>query len=169
MEKYLETGKIVSTQGLKGEIRAEVWSDSIEFICSLEVLYINKGEKALKIEYARRNKNVAIIKFEGIDTIDDAVKLRGKTLYLDRDDADLKDGDYFIVDLLGLKVVDSEKDIEYGIITDVLQTGANDVYEITKDDKKYYIPAIKQVVLQIDLENGKIIIKPMEGLFDDED
>ena len=112
---------------------------------------------------------MVIAKFEGYDTVEQAQTLRDKVLYISRDDVELEEGTYFIKDLIGLKVVDKDSGKEYGVIKDVFQTGANDVYTIKNGDKEYLIPAIADVVQDTDIEAGIMTITPLKGLFDDED
>ncbi|MCD7823601.1 MAG: ribosome maturation factor RimM [Oscillospiraceae bacterium] len=166
MEKYLEVGKIVTTHGVRGDVKVLPWCDTANFICDFETLYTKNGETAFKVSRARVLGNMAILRFEGIDNPNKAEELRQTVLYIDRDDANLPEGTYFVADLIGLSVYDEEGKL-YGKISDVLKTGANDAYEIEADDGKlYYIPAIPDVVLKTDIENGKMTIHPMEGLFD---
>lgn len=167
MKKYLETGKIVSIHGVRGEVNVQVWCDSPAFFCKLKTLYTKDGASSYNVERARpKNDTMAILKVRGIDTADGAQALRNTVLYMDRADAKLPEGTYFIADLIGLDCV-TEAGESLGRLTDVLETGANDVYEITKNGKKYYIPAIPSVVISTDIENGKMTIYPMEGLFDE--
>lgn len=169
-KQYIEVGKIVTVQGLKGELRVNPWCDSPEFLLDFETLFLDEGKTSIKIERSRVQKNIVIIKIAEIDDVETANKYRNKTLYLNKKDVKLPKGSYFIQDLEGLEVVDSEdSSIVYGILTEVSQTGANDVYHITKDEKVYLIPAIKQVVIETDIEGGVMRIKPIKGLFDDED
>lgn len=151
-------------------MKVQPWCDSPEFFCEFEEFYIKGGKESVSVLSARVQKNMVILKIDGVDTPEDAVKLRNSVLYIDRNDVELEDGCYFIQDLIGLSVVDAENATVYGIITDVTETGANDVYHIKADDgKMYYIPAIPDVVVETDLDNGKMLIKPLKGLFDDED
>lgn len=167
--QFLEVGRIVSVQGLKGEVRVEPWCDNPDFILQFETLYFDKGSSHIVVEKSRVQKNVAILKLEGYDDIDQANTLRGKILYMDKSDVTLPKGSYFIQDLVGLKVIDAnDSSISYGVLSEVSKTGANDVYHIKKDDKEYLIPAIPQVVIKTDIENGIMEITPLEGLFDDE-
>lgn len=169
MEQYLEIGKVVSTHGLRGELRVDPWCDSPQFLCQFKTLYLKKGETKLSVS-SRPHKTIAIVKAKGIDTIEEAEKLRGKVLYINRSDARLAPGEYFIQDLMGLDVIDIDTSKSYGKITDVLKTGANDVYQVTDEDKKdYLIPVIDDVVKEIDINGGKVLIKPLKGIFDDED
>jgi len=169
-KQYLECGKIVTTHGIKGEVRVQPWCDSGDFLLDFDVLYFDdKGINPIKITNARVHKNVVVIKFENIDTVEAAAALRNKVLYINRDDAVIEDGEYFIQDLLDLEVIDIDTNQSYGIITDVTQTGANDVYHITDTNgKERLIPAIKDVVVNTDIHGGKMFIRPLEGLFDDE-
>lgn len=169
MEQYLEIGKIVSTHGLRGELRVDPWCDSPQFLCQFKTLYLKKGETKLSVS-SRPHKTIAIVKAKGIDTIEEAEKLRGMVLYINRSDARLAPGEYFIQDLMGLDVIDIDTSKSYGKITDVLKTGANDVYQVTDEKKKdYLIPVIDDVVKEIDINGGKVLIKPLKGIFDDED
>ncbi len=166
MEKYLEVGKIVTTHGVKGDVKVIPWCDTANFICDFETLYTKNGEHSFHVIRARVLGNMAILRFEGIDNPNKAEELRQTVLYIDRDDAKLPEGSYFVADLIGLSVYDEEGKL-YGKIKDVLKTGANDVYEIISDENKlYYIPAIPDVVLNTDIEGGRMTIHPMEGLFD---
>lgn len=168
MQKYLETGKIVSIHGLKGEVKIQPWCDSPEYLCTFKCLYSKSGDRVYEIERIRPQGNMVIAKLKGIDTPEQAQALRGRILYIDRDDADLPEGSYFVADLIGLEVRD-ESGRSYGVISDVLQTGANDVYEIKSNDGKlYYIPAIPSVIISTDIQDGIMVIYPMEGLFDED-
>ncbi|MBP1548296.1 MAG: 16S rRNA processing protein RimM, partial [Oscillospiraceae bacterium] len=108
MKKYLEIGKIVAVQGLKGEVRVEPWCDSAEFLCEFDRLYFSKGETPVDVVRSRPHKNIVLMKLDGVDTPEDAQKLRGKILYMDRDDVELEEGCYFVQDLIGLEVVDAD-------------------------------------------------------------
>lgn len=167
MKQYLEIGKIVSVHGLKGEVKVQPWCDTPQYMSSFKTLYSKDGALKYKVERCRAQGNMVILKLEGINSPEEAQLWRNKILYMNRWDAHLPEGSYFIQDLIGLKVYD-ESGKYYGKIANVLETGANDVYEIKTDDNKlYYIPAIPSVVLSTDVEAEKMIIYPMEGLFDE--
>ena len=106
------------------------------------------------------------MKIEGIDTPEQAQTLRGRVLYMDRNDVELEEGTYFVQDLIGLEVSDADSGEVYGTLTNVTATGANDVYQIKNGDEEYLIPAIPDVVVRTDIEGGKMLIRPIEGLFD---
>ena len=168
MKQFLETGKITGTHGLKGEVRVQPWADSPEFLTEFDELYLEKGAKKIEITAARVHKNMLIMKIRGVDSIDDADKLRDKVLYMNRDDVELEEGAYFIQDLMGLDVLDDDTGEHIGQLDDVSETGANDVYHIKTDDGKVYlIPAIPDVVKEISLEDGTMRIFKMKGLFDE--
>ena len=169
LKRFLECGRIVSTHGIKGEVRMQPWCDGAEFLQDFKYFYMEKGISKLEAQQVRPHKNIVIMKFKGIDDIDAAVTLRGKVLYIDREDVVLPEGEYFIQDLIGLKVIDADIAKEYGELCDVTSTGANDVYHIKfASGKVQLIPAIKQVVIETNITDGILKIRPMEGLFEDE-
>lgn len=164
---FLEAGQIVGTHGVRGEVRVQPWCDSPEVFASLKTLYWDAaGTQPVRVK-SRVHKNLALAKIEGVDTVQDAALLRGRILYLDRRDLDLGDR-YFIQDLVGLAVVDAESGTVYGELTDVSNTGANDIYHMrTPDGKEILIPVIPDIIRQVDIDGGRIGICPMKGLFDD--
>lgn len=168
-KQFLEVGQIVNTQGLKGEMRVDPWCDGPEFICMFDELYLENGD-TIKITSSRVQKNVAIIKAEGIDSIEQADKMRRTVLYISRDDVELEEGAFFVQDILDCKVTDADTKQSYGKVTDVIKTGANDVYQVTDNSgKNYLIPVIDDVIVDTDVDSGIILIRPIKGLFDDED
>lgn len=168
-KQFLESGKIVGTHGIKGEVRIDPWCDSPEFLCAFKKLYLDEnGDTFIEVK-SRPHKNITLAKIKGVDTIEQAERLRGKVVYIDRADVALEEGVNFVQDLLGLEVIDADSGEAYGKITDVLRTGANDVYEITRGGKKYLAPVIDEVVREINTEDGYVLITPMKGIFDDED
>lgn len=170
MKKYLEVGKIVGTHGVKGEVRIQPWADSGEFLLDFKKFYYHDGAEFFNVKSSRVQKNVVVAKLEGIDSIEQADTLRNRVLFIDRADAKLPEGHYFIQDLIGLRVIDADSGAEYGVISDVFNTGANDIYSVrTASGKESLIPAIDQVLAGTDLEAGTVAIHPMKGMFDDED
>lgn len=168
-KQYLECGKIVSTHGVRGEVRVMPWCDSPEYLCGFKTLYLQNGEKPLAVESARVNKTMVLLKIKGIDSLDDAVTLRGRVLYINRDDAP-DDGGVFIQDLIGIAVLDADSGKCWGKLTGVFATGANDVYTITDETgRERLVPAIPDVVVETDAEGGVMRIRPLKGLFEDAD
>lgn len=169
-KRFLETGKIVTTHGIAGEVRVYPWCDAPDFLLGFDTLYLDRGRQPVQVENARVHKNIVILKLAGVDTMDDALLLRNKILYIDRDDVELEEGEYFVQDLIGLAVLDADTGREYGTLTEVSQTGANDVYHIRRDGgPERLIPAIPDVVVQTDIDGGRMLIRPLKGLFEDED
>ena len=170
IKKYLEIGKIVGTHGIRGMVRVQPWSDSGEFLTEFKRFFLSPdGESELKAQKIQPHGGVVLIAFKGVDTVEQAESLRGKILYISRDDISLPDGRYFIDDLLGCEVFDADSGEKYGEISEVSQTGANDVWHIKAGDKEYLLPAIDEVIVTVDPENERLEIRPMKGIFDDED
>ena len=169
VKEFLEGGKIVGTHGVRGEMRVECWCDSPQVLAKIKTLYFDEGKEKIKVQ-SRAHKNMVLMKMPGVDTIEQADLLRGKIVYIKRSDMKLDKGAHFVQDLIGLEVVDAETGEVYGVVKDVLRTGSNDVYEMKgQDEKMYYIPAIPDIVRDVDIENAVLKITPMKGLFSDED
>ena len=166
---YIETGKIVGTHGIKGEIRVEPWCDNPDFLTGFKFLYTNGGENEIKIESSRVHGNIVLIKAKGVDSINDANILRGKILYVKRSDIVLDEDRYFVCDLIGCCVFDADSNNVLGVLTDVSRTGANDVWHIECGGKTYLLPAVDDVIINVDIANKKIVLRPIRGIFDDED
>ena len=167
---YLEVGQIVSTHGVKGEVKVNPWCDSPDFLKKLKTLYFDKdGQKPIKVKSSRVHKNVVLMSLEGIDSIEKASTLRNKILYMNRKDAKLDENSFFIQDLIGCAVIDADTGKSYGELCDVSSTGANDVWHIKQGSKEYLIPAIPDVVIETKVEENLVVIRPLKGIFDDED
>lgn len=166
---YLEIGKIVGTHGVRGELKIQPWCDSAEFLCGFSVLYLDAdGKQPLKASRLRPHKNVVLGVFETVDSMEKAEALRGKILYMNRKDASLSEGTFFVQDLIGCKVIDVDTSKEYGMLSDVIPgAGANDIWAVKEaDGKETLIPAVPSVVAETDVDAGVIRISPMQGLFD---
>ena len=164
-KEFLEAGKIVTTHGIRGEVKIMPYTDTPELLSEFDRLFIGKDKKELVIERARVFKNMVIAKIQGIDTPEDAEKYRNKILFMHRDDLELDEDTYFIQDLIGMEVKDADTGFLYGKIKDVMQTGANDVYVI-EGEKEYLIPAIPEVITDTDVDGNLMLIRPLEGLFE---
>ncbi len=168
-KRFLEVGQVVGTHGLKGDLRVDPWCDSPAFLCSFATLYLQDGTP-WQVQHSRPHKNVAIVKVRGVDTVEQADALRSTVLYIDREDASLEDGAFFVQDILGSAVVDADTEHIYGKVTDVIKTGANDVYQVTDSaGREYLLPVIDDVVLSTDTDAGEIRVRPLRGIFDNED
>lgn len=164
---HFKVGKIVNTQGLKGEVRVYPFTDDINRFDELDVFYLGKDfSTKWKVERVRYKGNLVIMKIKDIDSIEKAERLRDKFIYVSREDSrDLEEEEYFIADMIGLEVftLDGEK---VGVLSDVLQYAANDVYVIKGEEKEYLIPAIMKFVPTIDMNERKMIIDPIKGMID---
>ncbi len=168
-KKYLEVGKIVGTHGVKGMTRVQVWADSADFLKQFKYLYTDQnGENKLTVLRVQPHGNISLVAFKGVETIEHAESFRNTVLYINRDDVKLPDGRYFITDLIGITVHDADSNEILGEITDVSQTGANDVWHITRGEKEYLVPAIEEVIISVDIKSETAIIRPLKGIFDDE-
>lgn len=169
MEDLLRVGVITSTHGIKGEVKVFPTTDDINRFKTLKEVIINKENKrdTLKITGVKFFKKMAILKFEGYDTINEIEVFKGTDIFVTRDNAvELEEGEFFIADLIGLSVITTDG-LEIGILSDVLQTGANDVYVIEGTDKKeILIPAIKECIININLKEKLMTVKLLEGLLD---
>ncbi|MBQ8163075.1 MAG: 16S rRNA processing protein RimM [Clostridia bacterium] len=167
MEKYLECGEILRIHGLNGGLVVKHYCDSFEVFSSLKKVFLKQGNEYIKkkIEKISAYKGGALILLDGINDADKAMKLRGKLLYAERDDIALEDGDFFIADLIGLEVFDIDTNERYGVLKDVINCGAQDLYVVAREEKPdALIPVINEFVKEISLEKG-IFVKPIEGMF----
>lgn len=171
LKRYLEIGQIVGAHGIKGEMRVFPWCDSPDYLTKFKKLYFDiNGRQSAAIERCRPHGNITILKLEGIEDINSVLLKRGKTLFADRNDVELPEGDYYFQDLIGCVVIDYESGKEYGLLSNISKTGANDVWHIEDENKKeYLIPAIKDVVKHIDIIGGLVKISPLKGIFNDAD
>jgi len=166
-KEFIIIGKVLSTQGNKGEIKVLPLTDSIDRFKKLTSIFIrkNNNRKTLNVEKIRIKENMVIIKLKDIENINDAKMVVGSCLEVERENAvKLPKDTYFVFEIIGLKVYD-ENNIFLGKVENVISTGSNDVYVVNKKDKEeLYIPAIHDVVKNIDLENKRITINMVDGL-----
>lgn len=169
MEDLLQVGIITSTHGVRGEVKVYPTTDDPRRFRRLKEVVLDTGKEKLnlEIEGVKFFKQFVILKFKGLNNINDIEKYRQKSLYVTRKNAvRLQRDEYFIADLIGLKVQD-EDGKELGTVKDVIETGANDVYEVEMaDGKSLLLPAIKQCILNVDVENGTMQVHVLEGLLD---
>ena len=167
MQENLEIGQIVNTFGIKGFVKVNPFVDDISRFDDLEKVYIkrNKELKEMYVEEVKYHKNMVLVKFKGIDRVEEAELLRNSYLEVDRENAiELEEGEYFIVDLLGLNVF-SDDGKELGKLEDIFNTGSNDIYVVrTEEGKQLLLPAISEVIKEISLKESKIIVHLLEGL-----
>ncbi|MCQ2539580.1 MAG: ribosome maturation factor RimM [Acetatifactor sp.] len=170
MEQFFQVGIVSSTHGVKGEVKVYPTTDDMRRFKRLKDVIVDTGKErlTLEIEGVKFFKQFVILKFKGIDTLNDVEKYRKATLFVTRENAvRLRKDEYFIADLMGLEVRD-ESDAKIGVLREVLETGANDVYIIDLDDgRELLLPAIKDCVLEVDVEAGFIKIHILDGLLDE--
>ncbi len=169
MVEYLKAGTITQPFGIKGEMKVYPHTDDPARFKKLKKIYIvsKNGYDMYEVESAKMALPLVIIKLKGFDTPEQVRLLRQKDIYVSREDgAPLNEGEYYYADILGLNVIDDEG-VQRGTITDILETGANDVYEITAEDgTKFLLPAIKECILSVDIESSLMKIHIPEGLLD---
>lgn len=168
MENILQVGIISSTHGIRGEVKVFPTTDDVNRFKKLKEVLLDTGKETLPltIEGVKFFKQFVILKFKGIDNINDIEGYRGKSLYVTRENAvKLKKDEYFIADLIGLSVENEDGSFQ-GTLKDVLETGANDVYIVTDQNtgKEVLIPAIKDCILQVDVEQGFMKVHLLDGL-----
>ena len=165
--QYLEIGQIVNTFGIKGQVKVVPFTDDITRFDYLKKVYIvnQKLRREVDIENVKYHKDMVLLKFKGLDKIEDVEIYKNSYLEIDRKDAKpLEEGEYYIVDLIGLDVITDEGQ-NLGKVDDIYNTGSNDIY-VVKDElgKQVLLPAIKDVIKKVDLENKKIIVHIIDGL-----
>ena len=167
MEQLLQVGVISSTHGVRGEVKVFPTTDDVKRFKKLKKVILDTGKEQLplEIEGVKFFKQFVILIFRGIDNINDIEKYKGKRLLVDREHAvKLKKDEYFIADMIGMDVFTEDGEL-FGALKDVMETGANDVYIIEMSDgKEVLVPAIKQCILDVDIENRKMVIHLLEGL-----
>ena len=168
-KRWLEAARITKPVGLRGEMRAQLYCDTHELLTDFD-LYLGKEHKPVRVTSAAPLKNdMCKLKIEGVNTVEEAQLLTGKMLYLDREDAELPEDTWFIADLIGLPVYDADSGQLYGKVDEILQNGPTDVYSIkTGEGKQLFFPAIPEVLIDVDVDRERIVIRPLPGLFDEE-
>ena len=159
-QQYLEAGQIVNTHGIKGEVRIVPWADSALFLKKFKTFYIDN--KPVRVLSSRVHKDMLIAQLEGISDINAAMPLKNKVIKIDRNDARLPRGSFFIQDILGATVVD-EDGKEVGKLTDVLDRPGGQIYEV-KGETEHLIPAVPEFVLKVDVDEGIIVVHLIEGM-----
>ncbi len=158
--ELIEAGKIVNTHSLYGELKVQPWSDTDDFLCDFDVVYIDK--KPFEVEKARVHKNCVLLKLKGINNINSAEQYRNKTVSVDRDEVELDEDTYFIADLEGLTVIDADG-TNLGKLKEVISLPSNDVY-VVKGKDEYMIPAVEEFIVSVDLDEGIMNVKTIPGM-----
>ena len=168
MEDLLQVGVITTTHGIRGEVKVYPTTDDVHRFEELESVLLDTGKeyRELKIKSVKYFKQYAILKFKGIDNINDIEKYKGKSLFVTRENAvELEEDEYYIGDLIGMEVYTDDSEERFGVLKDVMETGANEVYIITSENHgEVLLPAIHECILDIDVEAKKMKVHLMEGL-----
>ncbi|MBW4828661.1 MAG: ribosome maturation factor RimM [Clostridiaceae bacterium] len=165
---YIQVGKIINTHGIKGEVKIYPLTDDISRFDELEKVYIGEEKILVCIERNWSKKEIVILKFKGYDDINEVLKFKNEYLYIEeKDKIKLEEDSYFIFDIVGCNVLDI-KGNKIGIVTQVITNTGNDVYIIKNEDnnKDYLVPAVKQFIKKVDIENKEITIESIEGLIE---
>lgn len=162
MEKqmYVEAGRITNTHGVNGEVKIEVWLDSPAFLKKFGRIFLEGQER--KVLSARTHKDFLITKLEGVEDVNAAMALKGKTVHILRSDAKLPKGGYFLQDIIGARVQD-EQGREIGRLTEVLERPASNIY-VVQGAEEHLIPAVPEFILSTDPEAGVITVRLIEGM-----
>lgn len=166
-EKYIECGKIINTHGCHGGVKLDSWCNSPEELAALENLFIlkNGSYEKHKVKKTSVFKQFVIADLEGVNDMDAAMALKNTVVYASRDDFELEEGEFFIADLIGVKVVDATDGTVYGNLTDIINRGASDIYVVETSNGERMIPAVDEFIDRIDVNEG-IFVNTIPGLLD---
>lgn len=159
--EFLDTGEIVNTHGIAGEVKLLPWSDTPEALLEYAVFYV--GGRALEVASARVHKGCVLVKFRGVDDVDAAMGLKGKRVQVARRDIRLEPGRFLLADLIGLSVED-EEGRPVGTLREVLSPSAQNLYVVEGPGGTHMIPAVPEFVKQVDLEGGRVVVRLIEGM-----
>ncbi len=168
-KQYLECAVIINTHGVHGDVKLESLCDSPRVLADLPRVFIKEKEsyKEVKLLHTSVFKSFVLATLEGVTDMDQAAAMKGTTLYAAREDFHLAEGDYFIVDLIGLPVIDNKSGVTYGKLADVINRGAGDIYVVDTPTGQRMMPAVEEFVKSIDLEKG-IFVEVIPGLLTDD-
>ncbi len=160
--RFLEAGQIVNTHGIHGEVKIVPWCDTPQFLCQFHTLYLDGTP--VKVLAARPHKGNVLARLEGVDDVNAAMALKGRTIHIDRNDAELPEGRHFIADLIGLRVLDADTGAELGVVTDVLTPPAHEVYVVQGNGCEHLIPAVDEFLKETNVDEGFLRVKLIEGM-----
>ena len=167
ISNYIECGKIINTHGCHGGLKLESWCNEPEDLAALKTIYLCVGEAYQPYHVAKASvfKQYVILVLKTVDTMDLALSMKGKTVYANREDFDLAEGEYFIADLVGLPVIDADNGTVYGELLETINRGASDIYVVKTPAGERMIPVVGEFVDHVDIEKG-IFVRPIEGMLD---
>ena len=172
MKQFIEIGKIINTHGVKGAIKVEPWCDTPAVLSKMKRVYFApriSGDpfKETAVLSGSVQTDKVLLTLDGIDTVEAAILLKNTVIYANREDIPIKKGSFLIADLIGLKIIDAVSGRVYGTLTDVIQGGSGDIYDIKTENGSALMPAVKEFVKEIKLEEG-IFVTPIKGIFDED-
>lgn len=159
-KEFLEAGKIINTHGVRGEVKIDPWADSAEFLRGFKRIYIDGAET--RVVRSRVHKNFLIAQLEGVDSVEDAMKLKNRVIFINRADADLPEGEWFIQDIIGASVQE-ESGAELGKLAEVMALPAGNVY-VVRGEREILIPAVPEFILSTDVDGGVVTVRLIEGM-----
>ena len=160
MNEFLDCGEIVNTHGVHGEVRIVPWADSPEFLRQFPTLYLDG--KPVRVTSCRAHKGSVIAKLQGVDTVEAAMVLKGRTVQIRRADARLPRGSFFLADIIGLDIVD-ENGRKLGVLKEILSPSIQQIY-VVEGDREIMIPAVPEFILETNIEAGYIKVRLIEGM-----
>ena len=169
-EQYFEVGKTVGIRGLNGEIKVQPLCDNAQVFCKIKDFFWDSGLNKIELSYVKTYKSIVLMKIKNVSTPESAKAFLNKIIYTLKDNIVRNDGSYFVKDMIGLDVIDAIDGKYYGKLSDVTKLNCNDIYEvISLNGKKNYIPAVSEMISEIDILSRRILVKPIEGIFDNAD
>lgn len=167
MKKYLEIGRIINKRGIKGELKIEPYSNSTDDFLQFDKIHLSSdGSDEREIASCKEYKGYVYLTLSGINTPESADSVRGKYIYVDREDIRLSDDEVLITDIIGLDVIDANTGKKYGNVKEIVNYGRYDIYVINAGDKEYMMPAVDEFLSKVDIESG-VYVTPIPGMFDD--
>lgn len=162
---YIECAKVINTHGCHGGIKLESWCNSSEDLANLKTIYFQSHQEFVPYSVVKASlfKQFVLLELKGVTDMDQALALKGKIAYALRDDFSLQDGEYFLADLIGLDVIDSETGVKYGTLVETINRGASDIYVVATPNGERMVPAVSEFVERVNIQQG-IFIKPIEGM-----
>ena len=166
-KKYIECGKIINTHGCRGGIKVEPWCNDESDLAEMKRVFLANagGYTECKVLRSAIFKQFVILELSGIDDMDKAIALKGKTLYAAREDFELEEGEFFLVDMIGLEVIDADNGKIYGKLKEIINRGASDIYVVDTENGERMIPAVDEFIVSVDINKG-ITVRPIEGMLD---
>ena len=165
--EFLECGRIINKRGINGELKVDCFCDSPDAVKGTKVMYTDaKGEVSYDVVSLKSYNGYLYIKLKGVESVEAADSMRGKSLYVRREDVSINEGKNFVADLIGLDVKDVDSGVVYGKVKDIQNFGASDIYVISDGKNTYYLPAVNGIIIETDIESH-ILVRPIPGIFDE--